>query len=165
MEEDKNNKDERRYNSRNIVIAIILVIIFLLILILFLYLIRNPALFGSFAQSEYQGTTTSEPSNITAQNISFDNSYIFASPLKAATSVERIRVTVYILDGQGMGISGKEVSLGNNTSGLSIIPISPVTDDYGRATFDVSAEKPGLYTVEASVGGKNLLQKVILTFN
>jgi len=165
MEERNSNTPERDKNSRTVIIALILLIIFVLILILFLYLVRRPALFGSFAQSE---NFTSEPTDsevITPQSISFDNSYLFASPLKAAVKVERIRITAYILDGQGMGVSGKQVILGNNDTNLQIYPISPVTDDSGRATFDVSSTEAGLFTIEASVGGKKLSQKVTVSFN
>ncbi|KKR51237.1 MAG: hypothetical protein UT88_C0039G0003 [Candidatus Woesebacteria bacterium GW2011_GWD2_40_19] len=153
--------EERSKNSRTVIIALILLIIFVLILILFLY----PAFFGSFAQSE---NFTSEPTDsevITPQSVSFDNSYLFASPLRAAAKVERIRITAYILDGQGMGVSGKQVILGNGNTSLQIYPISPVTDDSGRATFDVSSTEAGLFTIEASVGSKKLSQKVTVSFN
>lgn len=165
MEKDIYTGDEPKNNSRTLTIAVILLIIFVLILILFLYLIRRPALFGSFAQSE---TTTvapvSSPTTITPQSVSIDNSYLFASPLKAAVNVERIRITAYILDGQGAGVRGSQVTLGGDNTSIQIYPISPVTDDYGRATFDITGSTAGLFTLEASVGGKKLGQKVTVSF-
>lgn len=152
-------------NSRTVTVAIILLIIFVLILILFLYLIRKPALFGSFAQSgTSSSTTTNTVETITPQNISLENSYLFASPLKAAAGVERIRITAYILDGQGMGVVGKNVVLGESAS-LRVYPINAVTDTSGRAVFDISSDKTGLFTIEASVDGKKVSQKVSVTFN
>lgn len=159
MEEENGKK-----NSRTLITALILLIVFVLILILFLYLIRRPALFGSFAQSGTTSSTDTTTSVITPQSISFDNSYLFASPLKAAVNVERIRITAYILDGQGMGVTGKEVVLGENEA-IRVYPISKVTDGSGRAIFDISSSQAGLFTIEASVDGKKLNQRVTVTFN
>jgi len=161
--EEKNKTDK---NSRMVILAVISLIVFVLILILFLYLIRSPALFGSFAQSENFETTTSSttPSNVTS-GISFDNSYLFASPLKAAVSAERIRITAYILDGQGVGVLGQEVVLSGSDTSLHIYSISPATDESGRATFDITSDKAGSFQIEASVKGRKLNQKVNVTFN
>jgi len=165
MESGDTGTRERSNNSRTVVIALILLIIFVLILILFLYLIQRPAIFGSFAQTENSGTSTPNPSVITPQSVSYDNSYLFASPLKAATGAERIRITAYVLDGQGAGVPGKQVMLGNNITALHIYPISQVTDDSGRATFDISSDQLGLFTIEASIDNKKLNQKVTVSFN
>ena len=123
-------------------------------------------MFGSFAQSgsETGSIGESNTSVVSSQSISYDNSYLFGSPLKAAASFEKVRVTAYILDGQGMGVSGKKVVLGNDNNGLQIFPISDITDDLGRAVFDVSANQAGLYLIEASVDGKSLGQRVTLSF-
>lgn len=164
MEEDNQGKN----NSRTFVIASITLIIFVLILLLFLYLVRRPALFGSFAQSESTSSILATPGSNSSTNntgISFDNSYLFASPLKASVGVERIRITAYILDGQGIGVSGKEVSLSASDVFIHIYSVSPTTDDSGRATFDISSDKPGTFVIEALVGGKKLSQKVSVTFN
>lgn len=165
MEERNNDTPERDKNSRIVIIALIILIIFVLILVLFLYLVRRPALFGSFAQSGGLTPTTPDSTLITSQDISFDNSYLFASPLRAAVGVERIRITAYILDGQGVGVSGQQVILGGGNSALDIYPINQVTDQSGRAVFDISADSPGLYLIEASVGSKKLNQKVTVTFD
>jgi len=165
MEEGSYNTYKPKKNSRTIILALVLLIIFLLILTLFLYLLRRPALFGSFAQSENFGITPSDTGTITSQDISYDNSYLFASPLKAAVSVERIRITVYILDGRGVGIGGKKVTLGNNSTGLQVYPITDITDSYGRATFDVASGNAGFFSLEASVDGEKLNQTVNVSFN
>ncbi len=163
---EENGLKGQKNNSRTITVALIIVGVFVLILVLFLYLIRRPALFGSFAQTESEITTTtsSEPSVISPQSVSHENSYLFASPLKATVGFERVRVTVYVLDGQGMGIAGKNVTLGNIDKGLQIFTIASTTDDFGRATFDVSANQAGLFLIEASVDGKALSQRVTVSF-
>lgn len=167
MDEGNNTKPKPDNNSRTITLAVILLIFFVLILILFLYLVRHPALFGSFAQSE-TGDVVATPNtatyDITPQGISFDNSYLFASPLRAAVSVERVRITAYILDGQGIGVANKKVSL-DTDSNVFVTPISPTTDSSGRATFDISSDTPGATNIKASVDGKKLDQEVVVTFN
>lgn len=165
MEQNGYKEERPQKNSRTLIVALVLLIIFVLILILFLYLIRRPALFGSFAQSETTSVTqTAAPTSITPQSVSIDNSYLFASPLKASVNVERVRITAYVLDGQGMGVPGKQVTLGGSNSSVQIYSVSPVTDDYGRATFDITGSVAGLFTFEASVDGKNLGQKVTVSF-
>ncbi len=166
MENDEQEETQPRKNSHNIIIALILLIIFVLILILFLYLIRRPALFGSFAQSEnnasssvVQGTTPT-----LSQSVSYDNSYLFASPLRANLGGERIRITAYVLDEQGMGIGGKKVVLGQSSEMFHIYPISDITDSSGRAAFDVISDQAGVYTIEASVDAKIFSQRVTVTF-
>lgn len=165
-EEDDSHAVGQKNNSRKIITALIIVGIFVLILLLFLYLVRRPALFGSFARSDTEIVSTSPgKSSVTSpQSISYENSYLFASPLKASTGSERVRVTAYILDGQGMGIAGKKVTLGNNDKGLQVFIITDITDDSGRATFDVSADSAGLFLIEASVDGKALTQRVTVSF-
>lgn len=157
--------ENRKNNSRTVTVALILLIIFILILILFLFLIKKPAIFSSFAQMENSASTLVSPGVTGPQSISYDNSYIFASPLKAQVGAQRIRVTAYILDGQGMGVGGKSVILANDNPALHVYAVTQVTDDYGRATFDVSSETSGLFTIEASVDGKKISQKVSVSFN
>lgn len=99
-----------------------------------------------------------------ARQIEFANSYLFASPLKAKASTgERIRITVFLLDSQGMGVSGKRVILGRDDR-LQVEEVQPVSDSVGKAVFDVSSNSVGVYQVEASVDGKTLSQRVTLVF-
>ena len=101
----------------------------------------------------------------TPASIVLENSYMFASPLSAATgNVEKIRVTVFILDGTGSGISGKTVVL-TGTSALAVTTIQSVTDSTGKATFDVAAGTSGTYTIGATVDGHSINQTVALVFD
>jgi len=92
------------------------------------------------------------------------NSYLFASPLQAkADGREKIRITIFILSDQGRGISGQPVFLGQNAR-LKVTAIQSVTDDLGRAIFDVSASSPGEYFIEARAANKLLPQRVRVNF-
>jgi len=96
--------------------------------------------------------------------ISLENSYVFASPLMArAGSQEKIRVTVFILDTEGRGAYGKPVFLGQDER-LEITSVQPVTDNLGRAIFDVAAATPAEYFIEARVDNRVLPQRVKVSF-
>ena len=97
--------------------------------------------------------------------MSQDNSYVFASPLRAKANGEQVRITVYILDDRGMGMSGKTVSIGGGNP-IQVTQIQPVTDSQGRATFDISSgSTPGVYLIQAASGGVTLTQKATVAFD
>jgi len=103
--------------------------------------------------------------SVSQASFSIDNSYLFLTPLRAkANNNEKIRVTVFVLNNQGLGVLGKSVSLGQDPS-LSIEGIQIQTDNYGKSAFDVSANKPGDYFLEVKVDGTTLPQKAHLSFN
>ena len=96
--------------------------------------------------------------------IALDNCYLFASPLQAqANGSEKIRVTAFILDSQGKGVTGEAVFLGQDER-LEITPVQTITDNLGRAIFDISSKTPVDYLIEARVGNKVLLQRVKVSF-
>ncbi len=96
--------------------------------------------------------------------VSTDNSYIFVSPISAfADGISIIRVTVFMLSNQGLGVAGQTVKL--KISGpLTVNQVKPTTDDYGRAIFDVTANTPGNYTLSAGTGDLTLSQTVSIAF-
>jgi len=144
------------------VVGILSLVFLILILLLVLYLIGTRTSFFNMASS-VTTTTTVTPATPTT-SVAIENSYMFASPLKAASGgQEKIRITVFVLDGKGAGVSGKSVSLGN-IQGLSVFPVQPLTDTLGRAIFDVSSLNPGNFEVSALVGSLVLPQKVTITF-
>jgi hypothetical protein len=154
--QDSRNASWQRYA----VYTLIVVVVLLLILILFLYLIRSPLIFRSGASTLIPSVTQG-----TGQNLSLANSYIFASPLRAKAGGEKIRITVYILDDRGIGIIGKNVTLGAGSQ-IIVTPIQPTTDSQGRATFDIaSAASPGVFLIQASVDGATLTQKATVSFD
>lgn len=98
-------------------------------------------------------------------NVSTANSYIFASPLQAQSGGnEQIRVTVFILNSEGLGVSGETVSLANDL-GLTVNSVQPTTDTYGKAIFDIASQNPGEYKVGAKSGSTLLPQTVLVSFN
>ncbi len=103
--------------------------------------------------------------SVTVQSFSVDNSYMFVTPLQArADGVENIRVTVFVLSDQGLGVAGKNVVIETNPS-LEIDLEQNVTDSFGRASFDIAATQPGDYYQAVVVDGQTLPQKAHLTFN
>jgi hypothetical protein len=96
---------------------------------------------------------------------SIDNSYIFLSPLQAlANNKDRIRITVFLLNSQGRGVTGKQVAL-NYTQELTVESVQATTDSYGRAVFDAYTSQKGDYYVEAMVSGTKATEGVRLKFN
>ena len=93
-----------------------------------------------------------------------ENSYVFASPLSAlASGQEQIRVSVFLLDTEGLGVSGKRVFLGQAVE-LKVKDIQPISDSLGRALFDVSSTKKGEYYIEVGADSQVLPQKARITF-
>ena len=102
--------------------------------------------------------------SVSQASFSVDNSYLFVSPLRAkANGQEKIRITVFVLNSQGLGVLGKEVFLSRDPS-LSIDIVQGQTDNFGKAVFDVSSTKAGEYYLEVSVDGQRLPQKAHLSF-
>lgn len=96
--------------------------------------------------------------------VALENSYLFASPLSArADGKEKIRVTIFILDSQGRGVYGKPVFLGQDER-LEMTSIQAVTDNLGRAIFDIAATVPGEYFLEAKVDNQVLPQRLRVSF-
>lgn len=102
--------------------------------------------------------------SVSRSAFSVENSYVFASPLRAkAGGLEKIRVTVFVLNNQGLGVMGKNIFVGR-TEGLNIETIQGLTDQLGKAVFDITSNKPGEYYLEIKVENVLLPQKVRLSF-
>ncbi|MFN4213041.1 MAG: Ig-like domain-containing protein [Microgenomates group bacterium] len=102
--------------------------------------------------------------SVTSLSFSVDNSYLFVTPLRAkANGKEKIRVTVFVLNNQGLGVMGKKVFIGRDPN-LFIDDIQALTDSYGKAVFDVASQKKGEYYLEVKVEDKVLPQKAHLSF-
>lgn len=94
-----------------------------------------------------------------------ENSYLFASPITAtADGTSLIRVTAFILNSQGLGVAGQKVELRISAGAVNLSSIQPLTDTFGRATFDMTATTPGTYTIHAEVGGVAVPQAVSVSF-
>lgn len=132
-------------------------ILFLLILVLILLL--SVSFFWIYEAKIFVGRAAVSPTSF-----SVDNSYVFASPLQArANGQEKIRVTVFVLNNRGLGVMGKKVTVGKNEN-LKIETIQGLTDQLGKAVFDVSSKKVGEYYLEVKVEETVLPQKIRLSF-
>lgn len=130
------------------------------LLLLALVLIGFSIFFGLYEVKFFSSRAT-----ITNTSFSVDNSYIFVTPLRAsANGQEKIRVTVFILNNQGLGVLGKKVFLAPDAA-LNIESIQGLTDSYGKAYFDVSASRAGEYYLEVRADDTPLIQKAHLSFN
>lgn len=102
--------------------------------------------------------------SVTQASFSIDNSYLFVSPLRAlANGQEKIRLTIFVLNNQGLGVLGKRASL-SPTNNLSIEAVQALTDGFGKAVFDISTMKAGEYYLTVVVDGQTLPQKAHLSF-
>lgn len=102
--------------------------------------------------------------SVTSLSFSIDNSYIFITPLRAkANSQEKIRLTVFLLNNQGLGVAGKKVGVGSGSS-LTTEAIQGMTDSFGKAIFDISSVKPGEFFLEVTAEQVVLKDKAHLSF-
>ena len=100
-----------------------------------------------------------------------ENSYLFASPLQAKagdTSIpterrEQIRLTVFLLDGRGLGVANQTVSL-SLPKNISITNQQEITDSTGKAVFDITSSSVQTFYVTATVDDAKLPQKVRVVF-
>lgn len=100
----------------------------------------------------------------TSGSLSIENSYIFASPLSAcADGIGLIRVTVFLLTSEGLGLSGQSVTL-TVPGGVTVSSVQGVTDSIGKAYFDLATFTPGTYTIQAEVNSQTLPQTVNVGF-
>lgn len=135
------------------------ILILILGLVLAIYLVQQ----RTFIKSKAYSYSESEIPPVTNGQVSFSNSYVFASPIEAKSGGEYIRITVFVLDEEGSGMVNKKVTVGDIPD-LSIDRNVRETDGYGKAFFDVMSNKAGTYIIEVAVEGKALDQKVKVSF-
>lgn len=132
-------------------------------LVLFLTLLFIGLLSASFFWM-YEGKYFIGRASMNQTSFSINNSYVFSTPLQAeANGEEYIRVTVFVLNDQGLGVPGRNVSLTVPES-ITMTSVQPVTDQYGKAVFDLSSRIAGEYYLEVTVDSVSLSQKIRLTF-
>lgn len=133
---------------------VIILIIFLLTLGILIYYVRFTTSIAPKASSFN-----------TVNDVSISNSYVFASPVRAKTNGDLIRVTVFLLDDQGNGIFDNKVSLRALNGALDIKNVQSLTDETGKAVFDVASSVVGVYTLEAFTEKLVLPQRVKVTYD
>ena len=128
------------------------IILLILGLILTTFLITQTTIFSSKAGNTNSHLPVKE------------NSYLFASPIQAkADGQEKIRVTVFLLDSDGLGVSQQSVTLQVPT-GVQVEKVQNITDDLGKATFNLSSTLAGKYSISASTTTVTLNQKINILF-
>jgi len=132
----------------------------LLSAILFFLVLITFALFFFFYETRYFGSRAS----MTVVDISAENSYVFMDPWKAqADGKDKIRVTVFVLNGQGLGVPNKKVIIGSDPR-LTVSNVQDVTDTTGKAIFEFSSATAGEYYLEVKIDEITLPQKAKLSF-
>ncbi|MDP1760524.1 MAG: hypothetical protein Q8L01_03740 [Candidatus Woesebacteria bacterium] len=149
--------EEKR--SKKYILPLIVIIILIIILGVLLLFIKNRI--SLLPKAENYNNSAS---------VSFSNSYIFASPVRAKAGHqtipgENIRITVFLLDDKGLGIFDKKVTLGNLDGPINIVDVQSLTDETGKAIFDINSNSKGAFFIEAAVGGSRLPQRVKVVFD
>lgn len=109
-------------------------------------------------------TITYQRAASTSSTITLENSYLFASPVQAkADGKEMVRLTVFLLDGRGLGVANQIVNL-DLPSSVTIKNQQEISDNSGKTFFDVSSSIAQSINVTAKVGTSKLPQKVKVTF-
>ncbi len=133
------------------------VVVLSLLALLFLVIFSS---FFWFQEVKYFRTRA----DVSKASFSVDNSYLFVSPLKAqANGLEKVRLTAFVLNNQGIGVLGKRVTVSGNKS-LKIENIQAITDQYGKAVFDISATAKSECYLDVQVEGQNLKQQAHVSF-
>ncbi len=128
--------------------------------VLLLILIGFVSIFGF-----YEIKFFTSRASLSQASFSIDNSYIFSTPSQArANGQEKIRLTVFILNNQGLGVMGKKIFVDTDKA-LNIEVIQGLTDSYGKAYFDIASSRQAEYYLEIKVDGTVLDQKAHLVFN
>lgn len=147
MEQELDNR------PKNIIISIFITSICVIILIIILLFIN---------QKTYI-TPKAREINVSS-SISITNSYVFASPIRAKVNGDLIRVTVFVLDDKGRGVFDKKVSI-REENGLIVKEIQALTDEVGKAVFDIGSSKTGVFNIEVEVAGIILPQKTKVIYD
>jgi len=137
-------------NRKSLAPVLIIVIVFLLI---------AGAMFLNRQQTIFKGQAS--PS----KTYSLQNSYIFGSPLTAtANGQEKVKISVFLLNQQGLGVEKKQINLKTTPAGLDIETAQDITDKTGQTIFYASTKSPGRFQISAQVDGQTLPQIVTVNF-
>jgi hypothetical protein len=112
---------------------------------------------GSFVIPRVLLTLTTKAGS--AQKVSVKNSFLLGEKISAkADGEDKCVVNVFVLDADGKGILGKQVQL----SGLG--SLDAITDNFGKATFELTSNVVNQYELAASINGAPLGKTMKVTF-
>jgi hypothetical protein len=129
--------EERIVEKPNYFLLSAVVVLLLIVLVLLVYYIRYRT-----------SITPRADAPVVDRLVSINNSYLFASPVRAKAGGDLIRVTVFLLDDSGRGVFGKKIIL-KSLDNVYINPIQDTTDETGKAIFDISSEVVGTYNLDS----------------
>ncbi len=93
------------------------------------------------------------------------NSTISAAPAQiAADGSQRIQITVQVRDRNEQVLPGKRVTISVSSPEAIIIPLSPISDSMGRATFAVKSSVVEQVVVSAKIGDIEIYTKKTISF-
>ena len=90
-----------------------------------------------------------------------DSRIIGEKILALADGKDQVSVNVFVLDKTSKGVNGKQVEL---TGADAISPTIALTDTEGKANFKITSKIAKQYTLNATIGGVELSQSVVVTF-
>jgi Bacterial Ig-like domain (group 1) len=97
-------------------------------------------------------------------SVVLENSYLFVSPLQVKADLkEKARLTVFILDGRGLGVPNQTIDI-STPSQISVTEVQKNTDDSGKAVFDLSSNISGQFNVSAKTKKGTIPQQVKIVF-
>jgi len=97
-----------------------------------------------------------------SSKVSLQNSYILGNKLLAtADGRDKATVNVFVLDKDGKGIAGKNVSL---SGAENIIPEYGITDNEGKVVFGIMSAEEKQYVISALVEGLSMGKEITVTF-
>lgn len=146
-----NPEGKNKFNK--IIISIFIILILVIILIVILLFINNKTSILPKAKEINNSSI-----------VSISNSFVFTSPIRAKANGDLIRVTVFVLDEQGRGVFDKKVAI-REGNGLTVKEVQALTDEVGRAIFDVGSVTTGVFYLEVEVGGIILPQKTKVVYD
>lgn len=146
-------ENEVAYKSKNYTVLFIILVIFISTLGILVYFIRFRT----------DLTPSADTLNI-SKSVSIANSYVFASPVRAKAGGDLIRVTVFVLDSEGSGLFDRKVSLKTDNA-LDVKEVQSLTDETGKAVFDVGSNVKQTFEIESFVDGMPLEQNLKIVFD
>lgn len=131
-----------------------------IVIIIFLSIALAASIFLVLRTTVFYG----KASTLNTSSVVLENSYLFASPIQAkADGKEQIRITVYLLDGRGVGVASQKVNL-ILPANVTAKEVQNISDETGKAIFDLSSTTANSFNVSAVTNSKELPQKVRVSF-
>ena len=96
-----------------------------------------------------------------ATKVSLGNSYLLGDKILAkADGIEKCTVNVFVLDSSDKGVKGMRVNLSGMPSG----EMEGLSDNNGKAAFEISSLTEGQFTLTGSINGVSLEKTLKITF-